>query len=695
MTVFDEQAGQYSEQNPVLVNHATDLAYVIYTSGSTGNPKGCMLQHSSVCNFLHSMKLAPGITEDDIVMAVTTISFDIAVTEIFLPLVNGAAVLLVEQEAQHDPYRLQAIINQQHPTIVQATPSLWNMLISSGWAGSAQLKALCGGEALSKELSSELLKRCGELWNMYGPTETTVWSLIQQITPQTGLITIGKPIANTQVYVLSASGELMPLGIIGEICIGGAGLARGYLNKEELTAENFVENPFIKGEKLYRTGDLGRWLPDGTIEYVGRKDYQVKVRGYRIELGEIESALNSYPAIVACVAVATPNASGEKDLVAYIVSGQPVAVADVRSWLAGRLPAYMVPGYFVQLPELPLTPNGKTDRSKLPAYHHHSAQPTIVHVPARNVAEEKMAAIWQSILGQENIGITDNFFELGGHSLKALRLLQAINSREPELGIRIQDIYNRPTIEALLQQKAESSRIIRLNRDTTSANNIYLIPPILGNSILYKQLADMLNGEYNCYGLQYSGLEQGEPLYSSVETAAQELSQQIIQHQQQDDFVLLAYSMGAPIAFEMVKILESKFNSIDLVLVDSQVNQQSVDKTAEPQEIQWLLDQYRAMLPGHDADEKRLHGFLANNYRILHKYQQQGRIKSPIWALEAQDTPFRTQMEEWSEYTAGGTTHNFLVGNHWQALSEANLPQLRQVLLALAPPKAQEQHVPE
>ncbi|MCB2410667.1 amino acid adenylation domain-containing protein, partial [Hymenobacter lucidus] len=673
--------------NPVPVNQATDLAYVIYTSGSTGNPKGVMITHASVCNLLHSMQVAPGITANDIVLAITTISFDIAVVEIFLPLVNGAAVLLVGQEAQHDPYHLQQIISQQPPTIMQATPSLWNMLINSGWAGRPQLKALCGGEAMSKELASELSKRCGELWNMYGPTETTVYSLIKRITSQDSLITIGKPIHNTQVYILSGGQELVPLGVIGEICIGGAGLAKGYLNKGELTAEKFAGNPFKKGEKVYHTGDLGRWLPDGTIEYLGRKDYQVKVRGYRIELGEIESALNSYPDISSCVAMVTPNASGEKDLIAYIVSEQPVPMTDLRGWLTSKLPAYMVPSYFVQLPELPLTPNGKVDRAKLPAIQDYSTPITEAHIPARNAAEEKMVAVWQNILGQQNIGVTDNFFELGGHSLKALRLLQAINS-EKGFSVRIQDIYNHPTIEGLLRQKAESPRIIRLNRNTVGAKSVYFVPPILGNSILYKQLSDMLSEDYNCYGLQYSGLEQGEPFYASVEAAAWELSQQIIQHQPEDDFVLFAYSMGAPIAFEMVKLLEAKFSSVNLVLVDSKVNQQPVDKEAEEQEIQWLLDQYKAILPGHSPDEEHLYGFLANNYQILHKYQQYGQIQSPIYALEAESTPYRTQMQEWSEYTAGGITHSFLTGNHWQALSAANLPQLQQVLLGFGPAKA-------
>lgn len=324
-----ETIAQGSEENPDSGVTPDNLAYTIYTSGSTGQPKGVQILHQAVVNFLTSMSQTPGLTKQDILLAVTTISFDIAVLELFLPLTVGACVVMVAREVASEAAELSTILEQSGATVMQATPATWRMLIAAGWQGSATLKILCGGEAMSRDLANQLLKRSASVWNMYGPTETTIWSAVYQVAPGDTPIPIGHPIANTQIYLVdpeqnqkSEPIQLVPIGEAGELLIGGVGLSRGYLNRPELNAEKFIPDPFSAEPeaRLYRTGDLARYLPDGTIEFIGRVDHQVKIRGFRIELGEIEAALYQYPAVKGAVVVAREDVPGDKRLVAYLVT---------------------------------------------------------------------------------------------------------------------------------------------------------------------------------------------------------------------------------------------------------------------------------------------------------------------------------------------------------------------------------------
>jgi len=313
---------QHSYENPD--NSSTDnLAYVIYTSGSTGKPKGVQIDHKSVANFLNGMRLAPGLSDCDTLIAVTTISFDISVLELYLPLITGACCILVRHDVSRDANQLMKLIDELHPTVMQATPSTWRMLLEAGWQGNKQLKILCGGESLTRDLAEQLLEKCAELWNMYGPTEATVWATIHQIQPGVNSIPIGRPIANTQIYILDPNHKQVPIGEPGELHVGGAGLARGYLNRRELTEEKFIANPFDQkpDSRLYKTGDLARYLQDGNIEFLGRIDHQVKIRGYRIELGEIETTLSQHPDVKQVVVIAREDIPNQKRLVAYLVAG--------------------------------------------------------------------------------------------------------------------------------------------------------------------------------------------------------------------------------------------------------------------------------------------------------------------------------------------------------------------------------------
>ncbi|WP_051710857.1 non-ribosomal peptide synthetase [Andreprevotia chitinilytica] len=431
------------------------LAYVIYTSGSTGRPKGVMVEHGTVANFLGSMAKAPGLDANDVMLALTTLSFDIAGLELYLPLTVGARIVLSTRHHNTDAELLARTIAEHDVTAMQATPSGWRLLLDSGWAGKPDLKALCGGEALPADLAVRLLARTGSLWNLYGPTETTIWSTQSRITSagEASAVSIGRPIDNTQIYILDVHGLPTPQGIAGELYIGGAGVARGYLNRPDLTDERFVPDPFSPqpGARMYRTGDLVRYLPDGNIDYLGRIDHQVKIRGYRIELGEIEAALAVIPAVREAVVVARED-GGDKRLVAYLVphAGQSPDATALREQLRHGLPDFMVPAQFVVLDQLPLTPNGKVDRKALPAPDRNTSSQQ-GYIAPRNATETLLAAIWAEVLKLDRIGVNDDFFILGGHSLLATQVMSKLRNRM-QVDLPLRRLFDLPTIAALARQ---------------------------------------------------------------------------------------------------------------------------------------------------------------------------------------------------------------------------------------------------
>lgn len=428
---------QQSGTNVLPTATSAHQAYVIYTSGSTGRPKGVQIIHRAVVNFLWSMVEQPGLSAEDTLLAITTLSFDIAALELFLPLMVGARVVVASRDVVVDGTALMETLARTRATVMQATPVTWRSLLAAGWQGNRHLKILCGGEALPQELAQQLLPKAASLWNLYGPTETTIWSSIYQIEPDEEAISIGRPIANTQIYLLDQHLQPVPVGVPGELYIGGDGLARGYLNRPELTTERFIPHPFSdeSDARLYKTGDLARYLPDGTIEHLGRLDFQVKLRGYRIELGEIEAVLNEYPAVQQAVVVAREDAPGDKRLAAYIVlqnivlqKDQTAMVDDLRSHMMQQVPAYMVPSAFVLLETLPLTPNGKVDRRALPAPDDTRPELREAFVAPRTPIEEMVTGIWSQVLGIEQIGIHDDFFTLGGQSLLATQVTSRLRT---------------------------------------------------------------------------------------------------------------------------------------------------------------------------------------------------------------------------------------------------------------------------
>jgi len=410
-----------------------DLAYVIYTSGSTGRPKGVVVSAGALTNFLLAMQQAPGLAEDDVLAAVTTVSFDIAALELYLPLVTGARVELLSRETSTDDRALGEALATSGATVLQATPATWRMLVDAGWRPTRPTRALCGGEALPRELADELLVRVDELWNLYGPTETTVWSTVERVSPGPAPVSIGSPIANTKVYVVNPHGQPVPIGAPGELWIGGAGVATEYHARPELTAEKFLADPFASrpGARVFRTGDAARWDATGRLHHLGRLDQQLKIRGFRIEPGEIEAALIALPAVRHAAVVGRELGPGEVRLVAYLVfqEGEALTSSEIRRHLRGSLPAYMIPSLVVTLDALPRTPNGKLDRDKLPDPFREATTGGAGFVAPAPGAEENMARLWCDILHIDRVGADDNFFEIGGHSLLALRVAAAVENR--------------------------------------------------------------------------------------------------------------------------------------------------------------------------------------------------------------------------------------------------------------------------
>jgi amino acid adenylation domain-containing protein len=546
--------------NPLVAADPEQLAYVIYTSGSTGKPKGVQISHRALVNFLTTMRQTPGLLAQDVLVAVTTLSFDIAGLELYLPLTTGARVVIAPSEATEDPRALSALLERAQATVMQATPTTWRMLIDSGWPGRSGMKALCGGEALPVALADRLVGAGLELWNMYGPTETTIWSTCARIETQGETLTIGRPIANTTLYILDQSMEPVPVGIAGELWIGGDGLARGYRGRPDLTDERFVAHPFDQTPeaRIYRTGDLARYRSDGTVEFLGRIDHQVKVRGFRIELGEIETVLARHPQVVDAVVVAR-GSGAEAELAAYVTAGKdPVPAHELRLFMGQTLPDYMVPSTVTTLAAFPLTPNGKVDRKALPEPVRERSGAHELVAP-RTQLERELTSIWERELEIHPIGVTDDFFDLGVTSIVAATLFAAI---EHDLGdsLPLGAIFRAPTIETLAQ-------LIEGGEDSSRWTSLIPIqpqgsrPPIFcihggAGTILHLQpLARRLGPEQPFYGLQSSGLYGGSPPIKTVEEMASHYLSEMRQVHPGGPWLLAGYCFGTIVAFEIAQRL--------------------------------------------------------------------------------------------------------------------------------------------
>ena len=545
--------------NPSVDVSPEHLAYVLYTSGSTGHPKGVEVTRGGFLNLIGSMRDLPGMTAEDSIVALTTVSFDIAGVETLLPLALGARIILATRETALNPEALRALIERTAPTIVQATPVTFKMLFESGWRGDGKVKTICGGEPISVELGASLSAACGEAWNGYGPTETTVYSAFHHIRRGDRIIYIGRPPANTTTYILDAHQSPVPQGATGELYIGGDGVARGYRKRPELTADKFLPDPFRAGERMYRTGDLARYSRGGVIECLGRTDHQVKIRGFRIELGEIESLLKAQSGVRDAVVIAREDTPGDKRLVAYLI-GDVTALdpSALRAALKVDLPDYMLPAAFVQLDRMPTTPSGKVDRRALPVPSGGAVSTERAILAPRTYVEEQLAEVWAEVFEIPRVGVDDSFWDLGGHSMLAVRLMSRISQTFGKR-ISLNTLFESPTIGQLAKHIEDESALGRHTlvaiRPAGSRPPVYWIPggAALGMFSLKKMLPTF-GEDLPLYGLGSAFPDTIEDIERVEERAAQYLAL-IRRFQAHGPYYFAGYCAGGIIAYEMAQQL--------------------------------------------------------------------------------------------------------------------------------------------
>ncbi|WP_242110107.1 amino acid adenylation domain-containing protein [Luteimonas aquatica] len=562
-------------------------AYVLYTSGSTGRPKGVQVSHRNLNNFLAGMRRVLEPRASDRFLALTTIIFDIAALELYLPLTVGARTVIAAAETARNPPLLARLIQDSGVTHLQATPSLWRVLLACPQARLDEVHALVGGEALAPDLAAKLKREAARVTQFYGPTETTVWSTAHELPDDAvqalgeGIpAPIGRPILNTRLYVLDAGGRPVPTGALGELYIGGAGVAKGYLHRAQLTGERFLPDRFAAdGSRMYRTGDLVRWREDGLLEFVGRADGQVKIRGHRVELGEIEHQLLAHPAVGEAAVAAHHDADEGTSLAAYLVPkfGAGLDIEAVRAHLARHLPGHMIPSSFTPLDALPLTPNGKLDRKALPAPERVRRA---AYVPPATEVEARLVALWQDIFGLERIGIHDNFFELGGDSLTAAEMIarsSAYFSRElplaslfeaatiAQLAVHLQRArHEDDPLAAMLPLRAAG------DGQATPERPLFCLHPVVGLSWSFSGLLRHLDDDLPLYGLQSHGLRGDAALPRSIEEIAAAYLAQMRQVQKRGPYRLLGWSMGGLIAHAVAARLEAEGERVDLLaMMDS------------------------------------------------------------------------------------------------------------------------------
>ncbi|MGV6831721.1 MAG: amino acid adenylation domain-containing protein [bacterium] len=542
------------------------IAYILYTSGSTGNPKGVKVTHKNLVNFLCSMKAEPGIEESDRLLSVTTISFDIAGLELFLPLISGASLIIASEEISKDGRFLLELLFKEEITIAQATPTTWQMLLDIGWENKIPLKALSGGEPLSLNLAKSLLKKVDELWNMYGPTETTIWSSTKQILPSDEKISIGHPIANTQFYIFNEQNRLLDAGQTGEIIIGGDGVSLGYLKRPVLTAEKFVSDPHNVNSKLYKTGDLGKLLPNGELICLGRIDQQIKLRGHRIELEEIEKSCEDLELINKAIVVVN-----NENLICFFKSNEAFQIDDdkIKGWkelLKTRLPEYMLPHEFHIIQEFPTTLNGKVDRKALVT--NLSKQDSITSFEGASTPTENIILkIWKEALGLEKIDIKNDFFELGGHSLIGNKVM-AILEKETGNRVPLVALLKYPTIKKLsefIDKEFYSWDSLVPLKPLGSKTPLYIIHGANHRVLMFNELAQHLDNDQPVYGLQSRGLNGIDEPHDSIEQMASDYIKEIVASNPEGPYALAGFSFGGVVAFEMVKQLKAKGKQVALL----------------------------------------------------------------------------------------------------------------------------------
>lgn len=563
------------------INQSNDLVYVIYTSGSTGKPKGVQIEHTSIVNQIIGLEKTYSFESSLHHILLASFTFDPSVQQIFLPLTSGGELFLVSQETKQNIKELWDFIVSNQIDIVNTVPSLMNVLLEhiAGCKNARFKYIILAGEVFSKNLYLKLKENlyAEKIINIYGPTEATINTTLYECKPEetNPTIPIGKPLANYKIFILNEDRKLVPIGVRGEICISGVGLARGYLNNPVLTAEKFVANPFAPGERMYRTGDLGRWTEDGNIEFLGRKDHQVKVRGMRVELGEVETVLGQHPGVRETAVMNQEDHAGNTRLVAYVVPNQPetLTIDELRRFLEGKCPDYMVPSGFVIMDAFPLTPHGKVDRRALPVPEPVRQEVEDTFVPPGDELECQVIKIWEKVLGIKHIGVRDHFFRLGGTSLIGMVLLNQIGKLTGK-HFPIATLLLAPTIGQMVS-------LIRRSQEEWAERWSSLVPiqsggskPFMffvhgadGNILYYRDLARRLGPDQPVYGLQSQNPEIKHPLQARVEDMASHYVKEIMALQPQGPYLLGGYCLGGSIAYEMAQQLNAQGKEVGLLVL--------------------------------------------------------------------------------------------------------------------------------
>ncbi|ALP38878.1 non-ribosomal peptide synthetase [Paenibacillus sp. IHB B 3084] len=690
----DPQAYAQDGSNLVAVTGPEQLMYVLYTSGTTGQPKGVMVAHRSVANTVSwfAERYAAYVTHRLILTAEYT--FDPSVEQIFGVLLHGGELHCIRRETLLSKQLLLEYITSQEIGLLDIPPVLMREFLANEPKIPCLNTLICGGERLEDSLKEKIVIKGYSLHNHYGPTETTIDALAAVCEPGTA-VHLGRPIRHTGAYILNSDKQLQPVGVIGELFISGAGLAKGYLNRPELTAEKFIDHPYAPGQKMYATGDLARWLPDGNVEFVGRIDDQVKIRGYRIELGEVEAQLANVPSVRDSVVIALRDGAGQQQLCGYFTADEQLTVREIRGVLSATLPGYMIPSAFVQLDRIPLTTNGKIDRKALPAPE------TTLHTGTEYVAprtdvEQLLATIWQEVLEIPQVGVHDDFFTLGGHSLKVLELIRKVHLAS-DIELPIRSVLEFPTIEeqalALLKSDLESkadSPIIQLNEH--GPVSIFCFPPMLGYGLSFAELAKQLDQDAVVYGLEFidDAADEQEMLARYVDL--------IVSTQAQGPYVLLGYSMGGNLAHKVADALERQGHAVsDIFMIDSVKSTEALSFTAEEteQEIHAMLEQvpesYRELL--NDTYQRKMIAYAVYGNQLLNTESVQANIHGFVAAGSETVKGTGDNRLLWKNATQGSYAEYTLIGGHYEVLEpgfiEENVKSIRATIQNITRNRAQ------
>lgn len=664
--------------------------YIIYTSGTTGVPKGVIVGHRALLHYVDWLADTFAIGPHDSSVLMASFSFDLGYTSLFGTLLRGATLHIVAESMRNEPDAMLDYLVDHAVTYVKTTPSFFHMLLSTPqstqWRDCTHLRlVILGGEELrmADVGTFAALKPDVQIVNHYGPTEATVGCIAHVIDTHRldlyqGTTILGKPIRHARLYLLDRWLRPVPVGVSGELCIGGPVLAEGYVQAESAPLQRFVPDPFVEGERIFRTGDFGHWCVDGHVAFEGRRDDQVKIRGYRVELGEIEAALEQHPDVERAVVLPRDEQADARELIAFLLLQQPSAdLSGLRKTLSDRLPAYMIPSQFFPISRLPLTSNGKVDRDNLLTYADTSMHAVNTYTAPANGLEQQLADIWAAVLACERVGVHDDFFALGGHSIKAVYILAQVR-RQLNINLKVRDLFDYSTVRQLARhiQEATSRQggLVSLKRREGTSLTMFCFPPHLGTSTLYKEMATLLDVPCNAYGLQCKGFDEDEPFDPDVPQMAAGFRETMQRLQVSGPYLLLGYSMGVIGCLEVAKQLEAQGEQTTLILVDGLPNRQGGPARPDPTRLSFealrdepywkrLLDILTAGLP--DETLHRMESLANHNAKIAYDYRFEGQLQGDIYCIEARYNDPPIGMETLRPTTTGHFEHHFVPGNHY------------------------------